>query len=507
MFSQNILKTRQNISTVHESERKNSSYQTGLLLSPKETLNTGVLYTFGSKLSNVTLAPTLFLMGESSSFHYIKATTQFSSQSSQTYSDSVRSHSLVHSSDSHFSKNVSSSQQTKNSRNASKSETSSKGHSRHSQTTTLTDRLTSAVATINTSPIQVASKVSSQSRLWQGLATESTWLSSSSPWKPDTKLSSSKNPESEKSEKLRTSKADYISTTQRVHSHFIPVSSERHRTSETFQVTTTMEFSEFSMSNSEKVTTMFSKAPFNRTRNFIIESTHKVSSQTSHGTVDKPSTLAEQKSQTNLSKTMIETSDSWIYRTTSLDLTQTFKPSPSSAVQESTLSIQESSSESTESRYEITLSRESKSIYVSLILSSESFKEKANYSVDTVPTHSETSVQKPNVTSHSFNKTLTSMVSTHSKTLDYRTKTSSFPQKSGHISQPTSSSEHFAKTSSQIFSRITSELPLASSKTNCKNTAAGCAGNSASSVCLAITSVILIVVSFIMTVNLNYLFD
>jgi hypothetical protein len=86
------LKTSSLYTTFNESTSKTFSNQTDSMLSQLQTLNTGELYTSGSKLQNVTLAPTQFFI--TGSIHHTTAANELSNvETTRSYSNTV-SHSL-----------------------------------------------------------------------------------------------------------------------------------------------------------------------------------------------------------------------------------------------------------------------------------------------------------------------------------------------------------------------------------------------------------------------------
>ena len=131
-----------------ESAGQKLSYQTYSLLSQMQTLNTGKLYTSGSKILNMTLAPTQFFITSSLRSIGNVSSVESTSSFSETSERSSRTNSVM------LSSNV---QGTSN-----KDTSSATGHTTSRETTIQTSKLNFALSSINTNPIEATSIVTSR---------------------------------------------------------------------------------------------------------------------------------------------------------------------------------------------------------------------------------------------------------------------------------------------------------------------------------------------------------
>ncbi len=162
-YSMDSQSTRLNTSsldtTIQESTSKKFSRQTDSMLSQLQTLNTGVLYTSGSngsKLQNVTLAPTQFFI-TSSIRHTIAATDLSTVESIKSFSNHINSPSTTKSFGTTTPTPSNTVQLANESYYVSPDRNSAPGRSANRETTLPTSTLSFALVSINTSPIKATS--------------------------------------------------------------------------------------------------------------------------------------------------------------------------------------------------------------------------------------------------------------------------------------------------------------------------------------------------------------
>ena len=164
------LKTSSLYTTFNESTSKTFSNQTDSMLSQLQTLNTGELYTSGSKLQNVTLAPTQFFI--TGSIHHTTAANELSNvETTRSYSNHSISLTLARSSETTVSTPSNAEQIANKSYYISKDTSSMSRLSANRETTLQTSKLSFTISSINTSPIKEISIRASQSIFQQNLST------------------------------------------------------------------------------------------------------------------------------------------------------------------------------------------------------------------------------------------------------------------------------------------------------------------------------------------------
>ena len=163
------LKTSSLYTTFNESTSKTFSNQTDSMLSQLQTLNTGELYTSGSKLQNVTLAPTqIFITG---SIHHTTTANELSNvETTRSYSNHSISLTLARSSETTVSTLSNAEQIANKSYYISKDTSSMSRLSANRETTLQTSKLSFAISSINTSPIKEISILASRSIFQQNLS-------------------------------------------------------------------------------------------------------------------------------------------------------------------------------------------------------------------------------------------------------------------------------------------------------------------------------------------------
>jgi hypothetical protein len=140
------------------------------MLSQLQTLNTGELYTSGSKLQNVTLAPTQFFI--TGSIHHTTAANELSNvETTRSYSNHSISLTLARSSETTVSTPSNAEQIANKSYYISKDTSSMSRLSANRETTLQTSKLSFTISSINTSPIKEISIRASQSIFQQNLST------------------------------------------------------------------------------------------------------------------------------------------------------------------------------------------------------------------------------------------------------------------------------------------------------------------------------------------------
>ncbi|CAB4014493.1 Hypothetical predicted protein [Paramuricea clavata] len=228
------LKTSSLYTTFNESTSKTFSNQTDSMLSQLQTLNTGELHTSGSKLQNVTLAPTqIFITG---SMRYTTSATELSNvESTRPYSNHSISLTLARSSETTVSTPSNAEQIANKSYYISKDASSMTRLSVNRETTLQTSKLSFTISSINTSPIKETSIRASQSIFQQNLSTSEsikqilstrldTMLSSALSGQLNITSTTTGNVISMTPKPDQSNTSGYISTTQTMYSH-LPVQS------------------------------------------------------------------------------------------------------------------------------------------------------------------------------------------------------------------------------------------------------------------------------------------